>query len=85
MFRIGGDEFVAILRGRDYENREALLESFRETINDNKEKGNVIVASGLAIYDASTDESYNDVFKRADESMYENKRTLKAVTAQAAS
>ena len=85
VFRIGGDEFVAILRGRDYENREALLESFRETINDNKEKGNVIVASGLAIYDASTDESYNDVFKRADESMYENKRTLKAVTAQAAS
>lgn len=85
VFRIGGDEFVAILKGIDYENREALLESFRETITDNQKKGNVIVASGLAIYDASTDESYNDVFKRADESMYENKRTLKAVTAQVTS
>ena len=77
VFRIGGDEFVAILKGSDYVNREALLESFRNRIIDNQGNGLVTLASGLAIYDASTDCSYNDVFKRADEAMYEQKRALK--------
>ena len=77
VFRIGGDEFVAILKGSDYVNREALLESFRNRIIDNQGNGLVTLASGLAIYDASTDCCYNDVFKRADEAMYEQKRALK--------
>ena len=82
VFRIGGDEFVAILKGSDFANRETLLEAFRKTINENQKNGDVVVASGLAIYDASTDSSYNDVFKRADEAMYEHKRALKAVMTQ---
>ncbi len=82
VFRIGGDEFVAILKGRDYANRETLLEEFRKTISENQENGDVVVASGLAIYDASKDDSYNDVFKRADESMYKQKRSLKTVMSQ---
>ena len=82
VFRIGGDEFVAILKGRDYANREFLLESFRRVISENQENGSVIVASGLAVYDTLTDSSYNDVFKRADKSMYEQKRSLKAAAAQ---
>lgn len=79
VFRIGGDEFVAVLKGSDYEKREELLSAFRETIDSNLKNGSVIVASGLAVYNASSDESYNDVFKRADEFMYEQKRALKAV------
>ena len=82
VFRIGGDEFVAILKGSDYEDREALLESFQKAIAENREIGSVIVASGLAVYDALTDSSYDDVFRRADKSMYEQKRSLKAVSAQ---
>ena len=78
VFRIGGDEFVAILEGEDFANREALLEAFRKTILENQKNGDVVVASGLAVYDAAADGSYNDVFKRADESMYEDKRKLKA-------
>lgn len=78
VFRIGGDEFVAILKGDDYAKREELVSAFRKTIDDNLENGSVIVASGLAVYDASIDSSYNDVFKRADGSMYEQKRALKA-------
>ena len=77
-----GDEFVAILKGIDYANREVLLESFRKVISENQKNGSVIVASGLAVYDALTDGSYNDVFKRADKSMYEQKRSLKAAEAQ---
>ena len=82
IFRIGGDEFVAILKGSDFANRETLLKAFRKTINENQKNGDVVVASGLAIYDASTDCSYNDVFKRADEAMYEHKHALKAVMTQ---
>ena len=82
VYRIGGDEFVAILKGTDYANREALLEAFRETIPKNQKNGDVVVASGLAVYDAATDDSYNDVFKRADAAMYEQKRALKAETAR---
>ncbi len=78
VFRVGGDEFVTILKGSDYENRETILESFRETIRENQANGSVIVASGLAVYDALTDGSYNDVFKRADASMYEQKHILKS-------
>lgn len=82
VFRIGGDEFVTILKGIDYANRESLLESFRKAISENQKNGSVIVASGLAVYDALTDSSYNDVFKRADKSMYEQKRSLKDAAAQ---
>ena len=79
VFRIGGDEFVAILKGCDYENREELESSFRETIDDNRKNGSVVVSSGLAVYIPGKDESYNDVFNRADELMYQRKQALKAM------
>ena len=77
VYRVGGDEFVAILEGDDYENRTALLKSFDDTVEENKTEGRVVVAGGLAIYDAEIDEKYSDVFKRADTKMYERKKQLK--------
>ena len=79
VFRVGGDEFVAILKGRDYENREELEGSFRQMIDENQRNGKVVVASGMAVYMPGKDESYNDVFKRADEMMYKRKQELKAM------
>ena len=78
VFRVGGDEFVVILKGGDFEIREKLDKQFRETIDDNQEKGLVVVSSGMAVYVPELDNSYNDVFKRADELMYERKTALKA-------
>ena len=77
VFRIGGDEFVAILKGSDYEKREELEGSFRKTIDENQRNGHVVVSSGLAVYQPDNDESFNDVFKRADQLMYERKQALK--------
>lgn len=79
VFRIGGDEFVTILKGQDYENRERLEAEFRSIIEENQKNGKVVVSSGLAIYQEGKDESYNDVFKRADARMYERKKALKAM------
>ena len=54
-----------------------MLKSFDDTVEENKTEGRVVVAGGLAIYDAEIDEKYSDVFKRADTKMYERKKQLK--------
>ena len=82
VFRIGGDEFVVILKDVDYAKRDELVKIFKETINENLKKGEVVVACGLSIYEPETDSSYNDVFQRADRLMYEHKRMLKTVKAR---
>ncbi len=77
VFRVGGDEFTAILQGDDYTNYIKLFEQFRKTIVANKESGGIVIASGLAVYDPQIDLSVSDVFKRADRIMYKNKASLK--------
>ena len=68
---------MAILEGGDYKQRDVLLAEFDQTIEDNQRDGNVVVASGMAVYDPEIDENYNDVFKRADKNMYQRKDLLK--------
>ncbi len=77
VFRIGGDEFAVILEGEDYNDRDALLESFDLMVEDNLKDGKTVVAGGMAVYCPDTDHSYNDVFRRADKKMYERKMGLK--------
>ncbi|MBQ5383007.1 MAG: diguanylate cyclase [Treponema sp.] len=80
VFRIGGDEFVAVISGRDYERREYLLKKLREeTITNGRTRTGPVVASGLAVYEPGTDDSFSKVFERADRLMYENKSVLKAM------
>ncbi len=78
VFRIGGDEFAAFLEGEDYKNRISLLSSFEEKVRSNLATGQVVVSSGIGVYDPGTDESYDMVFERADRRMYERKRSLKS-------
>ena len=82
VFRIGGDEFAAILQERDYENREALLRLFDEKCAEKRETEvepwrKVDVSRGLADYDPQEDRSIDDVVRHADRAMYENKRSTK--------
>jgi diguanylate cyclase (GGDEF)-like protein len=77
VFRVGGDEFVAILRGGDFEIREKLQNDFAETVKQNALEGKVVMACGISIYDKTSDRSVADVFKRADALMYQNKVGLK--------
>ena len=83
VFRIGGDEFAAILRKREYERRDELLEQFDQCCYDLRAVGRepwerIHVARGMAVYDPKQDECVEDVVRRADRLMYENKREQKA-------
>ncbi len=81
VYRIGGDEFIAILEGEDYDHREELLHEFdRQTADSrftfNERKFPVSIARGIGILREQMD--YNAVFRRADEAMYVNKAYIKA-------
>ncbi len=78
VFRIGGDEFAVVLKGQDYANREDLISQLRKRVEDNTRIGEgPIVASGVATYRPTVDQSVEDVFNRADARMYEDKSRLK--------
>ena len=83
VFRIGGDEFLAILRHRDLEECEKLFTKFdlecEETYIEENGEVPISIARGFAVFDLDKDLRFNDVFKRADNAMYENKRKNKKV------
>ena len=80
IYRIGGDEFAVILEGKDLEEREVLLAELQRKMDnqkDNIEKDiPVSIAVGIAVCE-STDSCCAEVFRRADERMYENKVKMK--------
>ncbi|MBR4747821.1 MAG: GGDEF domain-containing protein, partial [Desulfovibrio sp.] len=78
VYRIGGDEFVAVLSGSDYDDRLDLIRILQEKVEQNVAAGGVVLASGMAEFD-SWDKCFADVFNRADQAMYENKKMLKSV------
>ena len=82
VFRVGGDEFVVILQGDDYDNCYKLMRDFdneaekHNTATDNAwEKINI--AKGMVKYDPETDKNAESVFKRADARMYVAKQKMK--------
>ena len=78
VFRIGGDEFVVILRGQDYANRKKLLARLKKQVEESIRIGEgPVVSSGLAEYQPGTDYSVEDVFNHADSRMYGEKARLK--------
>ena len=82
VYRVGGDEFVVVLQNEDYRHRESLkrffIEKSAEICEFAKEPWEQIrVAVGIAVYNAETDHSVEDVMRRADHLMYENKHERK--------
>ena len=77
VFRVGGDEFVVILLGSDFENREKLEQDFIEKVNDGTGKNKVSLACGISVFDPAHDKNVSVVFERADALMYKNKESMK--------
>ncbi|MBO7333636.1 MAG: diguanylate cyclase, partial [Lachnospiraceae bacterium] len=80
-FRIGGDEFVVILQDRGYDKMDETLASINREVEENIEKGKVVVAVGHSVL-TEEDEQIHDVFERADGLMYKRKQELKAMGAK---
>ena len=83
VFRIGGDEFIAIAVHDDYLHRYELLQDMRsqmEALWANKDTApvdRISVASGLADCSEHVGDDYAAIFRRADARMYDNKKLMK--------
>ena len=81
VYRIGGDEFLVILEGRDLENSASLIEQANQKVEDNIRRKDVSVAIGMAAYVPESDATMHAVFERADAVMYRRKKELKSMGA----
>ena len=79
IYRAGGDEFIAILTDSDFENKNELVDQFYRELGEIKltkenEWEQIRITMGLATYNRKLDHLVSDTFRRADKSMYSNKR-----------
>ena len=79
VFRIGGDEFVVLLKDIDLIEANQLCLKLDRAVKEHNTHSTVPVsiACGYAIYDPKRDKSLDDVFIRADRNMYSLKQSQK--------
>ena len=82
IYRIGGDEFAVAYADVEKETIEKQMQKLEEEINNFNQNKNYDVpflqmAAGMSSYNYETDKEYMDVFRRADEAMYEDKKIKK--------
>ena len=78
VFRTGGDEFVVLLSGEDYIQRDRLMEQINAVPRDpSKIRIGETLSAGIAEYRKDQHFSLSGVFEAADKAMYERKQFLK--------
>ena len=81
VFRIGGDEFLVVLTGKDLENHNELMSQLKESMDLTKKASfpwkQISIACGLGIADYAKATTIADTFNKADKNMYINKREIK--------
>ena len=81
VYRTGGDEFAAVLRGRDYLIRKELVLALHDRSVAHISTNEVVISGGFSDYRPGEDSSFHDAFERADALMYEEKKLLKSMGA----
>ena len=85
VYRIGGDEFVVILEGKEQEGAKERIRAFKDEAAKQQADDSlqpwekVSAAAGMAKYEKGRDASTEEVLRRADEAMYRDKIAMKAV------
>jgi len=77
VFRVGGDEFIAILQGSDYSNRRYLMQILEAENIAHRDAGGVVIAFGIADYKHGKDLNLSSVLDRAEDAMRGHKEDLK--------
>ena len=77
VYRVGGDEFVVLVQGEDFANRDQILAAIDAQSVSNRDSGGVVVSVGMSVIDPAVDREVHAAFERADAAMYERKRELK--------
>ena len=77
VYRVGGDEFVAILRGNDYASRNSLMTLLEDNNRINRQIGGILIAGGIAEYRPGEDATMESVLDRASLDMYQRKQEMK--------
>lgn len=84
LYRMGGDEFVAVLEGEAQDSAGRMIKWFKDAItvlqaNDNLQPWQKVSAAvGMAKFDPDRDATAESLLKRADAAMYEDKLAMKA-------
>ena len=78
VYRIGGDEFAVLLENDDYYEKDNLLEKLKKSISKinsstENEWEKINIAYGFTSYDANNDRDADEVLRRADKLMYDDK------------
>lgn len=78
LFRIGGDEFIAVPEQTSEENLSALFRALDEEVarfnaEEKQYETPLSFSKGFAVYKPELDDEFKSVFKRADEAMYHDK------------
>ncbi|MDE5589134.1 MAG: GGDEF domain-containing protein [Acetatifactor sp.] len=79
-YRMGGDEFCALLQGcslRECEKSVERIEKLAEEYNKTHEDIRIGIACGYEVFDSRIDYDINDTLRRADKMMYEKKFRMK--------
>jgi len=82
IYRVGGDEFAVILQNSVASQYQDDIKTFDGEV-DKFNKANdkydieIQIAIGMAVYNKGRDDNFNDVFRRADNFMYEDKARKK--------
>lgn len=81
VYRVGGDEFIAVPQGNDLAIYQDILSAFDRDVEANIGQGRVVVSAGYSILRPGLDSRFHDVFERADARMYQRKMQLKRMGA----
>ena len=76
VYRIGGDEFIAVVEGATKEDMKAYFDAIDVALaklHEDEKMKDADFCKGAATFDEEDDHEYNSVFKRADTRMYKQK------------